>query len=177
LTPRNEQVRALVLVAVQSGYWRHWPGLKRYGMAMLWYCFMPGLTKLLSYGPMAAFKLGENLPKGVALQWARWGRTPHYIVDAAGQPIRSDFASFKAPVLSYSFADDSLAPKAAVDALMEYYENAPIERRHLQPGDIGSKAIGHFGFFRERYKTPLWESSLSWLNSQLRPEQPAPAVV
>ena len=165
LTPRNRAVQALLLVSSQSGYWRHWPGWKRYAMAAMWYALMPGLTRTLSYCPMASFKLGENLPRGVALQWARWGRHPDYMVDDAGQPIRSEFAAFPGPVLSYSFADDGAAPAAAVDALAAYYQGASVERRHIAPEQIGHKKIGHFGFFRERFASTLWAESLAWLDA------------
>ncbi len=165
LTKESARVRASLFVGVQSGYWRHWPGYHRYLMAMLWYCFIPWSCRLISYCPLATFKLGENLPKGVALQWAHWGRNPHYIVDEEGQPIREYFAAFEGPIRSYSFSDDGLAPKAAVDSLMDYYQYAELDRRHVNPGDVDQKAIGHFGFFRERLRPTLWAESLSWLDA------------
>lgn len=165
LTERSARVQALLLVAAQSGYWRHWPGFNRYLMAMLWYCFIPGTCGLLSYCPLATFGLGENLPKGVALQWAQWGRNPDYVVDDEGRPIRRNFAAFDRPILSYSFSDDGLAPKAAVDSLMEYYQEAPMERRHVEPQQLDQRAIGHFGFFRERFEATLWTDSLAWLDA------------
>lgn len=166
LTRRNRQVKAMLAVAVQSGYWGMWDRPRRYLMAALWYGLMPGLTQLLSYFPAKALKLGEDLPAGVAREWARWGRHAQYMVDDSGVPLREHFRGFSAPILSYSFEDDQMAPKRAVDELMSYYTAAALVRKHLRPGDLGVKAIGHFGFFRERFQGNLWQETTDWLLKQ-----------
>jgi predicted alpha/beta hydrolase len=39
--------------------------------------------------------------------------------------------------------------------------NAPA-----QPHEVGAKAIGHFGFFRERFRDSLWREAADWLERQ-----------
>jgi predicted alpha/beta hydrolase len=166
LAPNNRKVAALVAVAAQSGYWGFWPFPRKYLMAALWYAFVPGLTRACGYFPAKRLHLGEDLPAGVAREWARWCRNPVYMIDADRLPERRFFETFRAPIRHYSFEDDAYAPKAAVDYLAGCYCNAPKEARHVRPGDVGAAAIGHFGFFRGKNKCRLWTETAEWLESQ-----------
>lgn len=162
LTPGNDRIDGLLTVAAQSGYWRFWPWPRRYLMALLWYGVLPGLATLFGYFPAKRLGLSEDLPGGVAREWARWCRSPHYISDAEGQPIRAGFRAFRSPIRYYSIGDDAYAPRAAVEYLADCYENAPREGRHLEPSEIGARKLGHFGFFREAGR-PAWGETAGWL--------------
>lgn len=163
LATGNRRLGGLVTVAAQSGYWRHWPWRLQGGMALLWYAAFPGATLLFSRFPAKRLGIGEDLPKGVALDFARWCRHPDYLVDSTGRPLRSGFRAFDGPILAYSFGDDLAAPARAVDALHCFFENAPTERRSVEPRELGLGAIGHFGFFREGFRTSLWAEVAGWL--------------
>jgi predicted alpha/beta hydrolase len=58
------------------------------------------------------------------------------------------------------------APLRAVEALAKLYPNARWETRPLTPHEVGAKAIGHFGFFRERFRDSLWREAADWLERQ-----------
>lgn len=163
LAPGNQRIHALLTVGAQSGYWRLWPWPRRYLFAILWYLLMPGLTRLLGYFPAKRLGLGEDLPSGVALEWARWCRSPAFIIDTDGSPLRKHFKTLARPILAYSIADDPLAPQQAVEVLLSYYSSASIEHRHIHPPDLGVAPLGHFGFFRDKSQTTLWQDSLKWL--------------
>ena len=165
LADNSRRIDALMLVAAQSGYWRHWPPRHRYLLAALWYGVMPGMAGLLGYFPARRLGLGENLPAGVAKEWARWCRHPAYFVEADGEPIKLNLDRFTGPVISYSIDDDWMAPRAAVDALYEHFSGAKRERRHVRPGDCGVDALGHFGFFRDPGRQALWPAALAWIAS------------
>jgi predicted alpha/beta hydrolase len=68
-----------------------------------------------------------------------------------------------APVLAYSFEDDAMLDRRAIDGLHAFYRNARIERRHVEPGSAGRKRIGHFGFFVPESRDNLWRDTLDWL--------------
>jgi predicted alpha/beta hydrolase len=157
LAPNADRLEALVTVGAQSGYWGHWPSPQRYGYAMLWYAGMPILSRLLGYFPSRRLGLGEDLPRGVALQWARWYRRPEYLGDYGGHQ------SFDALLLAISFSDDRFAPRAAVEALHTQDGSANLVYRHLTPGDAGTDRVGHFGFFREGRVPGLGDEVASWL--------------
>lgn len=166
LTPNNGRIAAMLAVAAQSGYWRYWPFPRRYLMAVLWYGLMPALISILGYFPAKKLGLAEDLPGGVAGEWARWCRNPQYMVDRDGQPLRTFFGAFRAPIYYYSIDDDAFAPKNAVEFMMSCYVNAPKEGRHLVPKELGVRAIGHFGLFREAFKPLLWKTTADWFQQQ-----------
>jgi predicted alpha/beta hydrolase len=165
LTDRNRLVSGMLAVGAQSGYWRLWSPPLRYAMMGVWYGLIPGLTRALSYFPTRALKMGEDLPAGIALEWARWCRNPRFFVDEQGQPIPGHFEGFSIPIRAYSFEDDGFAPKRAVDELMGFYKDARVERRHLKPSEASARQVGHFGFFREKFRDNLWKESADWLRS------------
>jgi predicted alpha/beta hydrolase len=165
IIPGAERARALVLVSSQSGWWRHWPAPARWGLALLWHGVMPVLARTLGYFPSKRFGLGEDLPGGVAREWARWCRNPHYMVDDEGEPLRGH-ASLTAPVLSWGFSDDTFAPRPSLEDLLGWFGGAEKTFRYLTPADLGVRSIGHFGFFREGVGGPLWPQTAQWLRDR-----------
>jgi predicted alpha/beta hydrolase len=143
LLPDGSPISKIVTVAAQSGDFRLWPMPQRLAMAALWYGLVPGVTRAVGYLP-GALGVGEDLPAGVALEWARWCRTPGFFARSNG------FARFHVPLLALGFDGDPYAPGPAIDALVALYTNADVERRQL-----AHPRLGHFGFFRER-KRELW---------------------
>jgi predicted alpha/beta hydrolase len=160
LAPGAEGLRTAVTVAAQSGWWGHWPAPARYRYAALWFALMPGITRALGYFPARRFGLGEDLPRGVALQWARWCRSPRYLGDYSGH------RELRFPILALGFADDAYAPRAAVEALHREYGGV-VEHRHLRPADLGVDRVGHFGFFKPGLPA-LWRSVAEWLRESSR---------
>lgn len=160
-----ERVDAMVTVAAQSGSLRHWPFRKwrKYSFALGVYFLIPLLANLLGYFPSSRVGLGEDLPKGVALEWARWCRSPHYLFSYPRQFDLSRYAMLHLPILAYSFEDDDFAPEPAVDALFTHYPNASVTRKHVRPSDIEAEKIGHFGFFRREFRDTLWREVCEWL--------------
>ena len=163
LSARASHIAAVVAVAAQSGFYRHWPRPRRWAMAALWGVVMPGATAALGYFPARALGLGEDLPRGVAFEWATWCRNPQYMVGDDGRPLRPHFDVLRAPILGYSFSDDPFAPRAAVEQMLSFYRHAPRIHRHLVPHESGLPKIGHFGFFRENVRDTLWAESLDFL--------------
>lgn len=161
------KVSAAVLIAAQSGHWRHWPAPRRYRMLALWWLLIPGLTALTGRFP-GSWVGTADLPAGIARSWARWGRSPHYVCDADGAPLRPHNDAVGFPIRWLSFADDEIAPKSAVEALRSYYPRAKIERQHLAPSDVGTTAIGHFGFFRKAMPRDAWTDLVDWLEGASR---------
>jgi predicted alpha/beta hydrolase len=161
VVPGNEHYAALLAVASQSGYWRYWPGLGRPGMWLATHVVLPGLSKLLGYFPARRLGQGEDLPSGVAREWASWCRHPGYIVGALGAEAR--YARLEMPLRAVWLADDAYAPLPAVKALLGFYPAAPGEIVEVYPRMVGAGKIGHFGFFRERFRDTLWKGAADWL--------------
>ena len=164
LLPRNERIRAGLIVGSQSGYWRNWPPLGRAWMWPATHLVLPVVSRLLGYFPGARLGFGEDLPAGVAIEWASWCRHPRYLVGALG--VEEAYAGFSAPIRAYAISDDPFAPLSAIKALLELYPASKSEIRTIHPRDLGATAIGHFGFFRERFRDTLWRDAADWLESQ-----------
>jgi predicted alpha/beta hydrolase len=160
LVPGNERYVAAMTVGSQSGYWKHWRGKGRAGMWLVTHVVLPGLSRLHGYFPARRFGQGEDMPAGVAREWASWCRHPGYVVGALG--AQEAYARFTAPIRVYAVADDGYAPPAAVEAFLGFYPNAPHRVEGVDPAQHGG-AIGHFGFFRERHRETLWRDAAGWL--------------
>lgn len=161
LVPDPSMVRHVVMVGSQSGDLRLWPAVtNRVLFGALWYAVVPMIASTLGYLP-GSLGIGEDLPGGVAREWARWCRTPGYVVGGAdGAARREGYRRLGSPVLAFGFEDDDYAPTAAVDALLALYDHARITRRHVPASE---HRVGHFGFFRARFEHTLWREAAAFL--------------
>jgi predicted alpha/beta hydrolase len=164
LLPDLTRIRAALFVGSQSGYWKNWPLLGRGWMWPATHVGLPLVSKLFGYFPGSRLGFGEDLPAGVALQWASWCRHPRYLIGALG--VEDAYSKVKLPIRAYAITDDAFAPPSSVEALRRLYPNARWETRHVAPRDVGVKSIGHFGFFRERFRDSLWREAADWLEAQ-----------
>jgi predicted alpha/beta hydrolase len=157
LAPNGAALERIVTVGSQIGYWRLWPVPTRYQHALLWYLVLPAVTRLVGWFPAKYFRLGEDLPAGVALEWAGWCRSPDYLGDFSGH------AAIRAPLLAICFSDDYYAPRPAFEWLHERYGSHTKLLRWITPREAGADYVGHFGFFRRNLVPALWEETASWL--------------
>jgi predicted alpha/beta hydrolase len=164
LLPEPERIERALVVGSQSGYWRHWSALGRAWVWPVTHFALPALSRLHGYFPGSRYGFGEDLPKGVALEWASWCRHPRYLVGALG--VEERYRRLAAPLRAYAITDDAFAPERAVRALLELCPNAPGEVRRVHPEELGVKRIGHFGFFREAFRDSLWREAADWLESR-----------
>ncbi len=167
LLPSRHRLAGALTVAAQSGYWAHWDGLPRLKVLFFWFALIPISSRILGYFPAKRLGISEDLPAGVALEWARWGRQRDYIQSAQVEAWQRGFEDFEGPILAYSFSDDFFAPRRAAESIQACYSNADITHRHLSPDDYGVPSIGHWGFFRETFRNTLWAESLDWLKARI----------
>ncbi len=147
ITPEIRRVDGLVGVATQSGYWRHWDGMGRARVFGLWYVVIPLLTPLFARFPASRFGLGQDIPSGVARQWAQWGRDPDYIRSATVGPQPQFYADVRCQLRTYYVEDDDLATRRALLTWHDWFPNAEREFIDLGVRNPAGRAIGHFGFF------------------------------
>lgn len=164
LLPDPQRIAAALVVGSQSGYWRHWPPLGRAWMWTATHLALPATARLFGYFPASRLGFGEDLPRGVAIEWASWCRHPRYLVGALG--VEERYRRVSAPLRAYAIGDDAFAPRRAVAALLELYPGARGEIREVQPRELGVTGIGHFGFFREAFRDSLWREAADWLEKR-----------
>jgi predicted alpha/beta hydrolase len=168
LLDEARSVSAAVFVGAQFGYYGYWPAERAAQLRKLWKFVVPVVSRGLGYVPKQV-GIGEDLPRGVALQWARWCSHPDYLVSEFPS-ARARYASFDRPILAYSFSDDDIAPERAVEALYTELVSAPVTHRRLTPAQLGVAVVGHFGFFRKQVGSGLWNEARDYLlDAVLRP--------
>lgn len=165
MTQGAERIEAFLAIGCQSGYWRHWPFPRRYLLLLLWTAGIPVLSRLMGRFPARRLGLGEDLPSGVAREWAGWCRHAHYYIDGAPDLETYGLRDFRGPMRAYSFWDDPFAPRPSVDAFLSWFTNARTEHRHIGPDDFDVASLGHFSFFRQRFKQTLWKEWADWLEA------------
>jgi predicted alpha/beta hydrolase len=162
LLPNNAEVSRALFVAAQAGSWRLMTPPESYRV----YAFMnfigAPLTRLMGYAP-GRMGLGEDLPKGVFLQWARWVSSQRYYYDDPTVTALKNYPNYRGAVRAMSFSDDPWATRPAVELLCSGFTATRPEVVSVTPASIGAAAIGHFGFFRPEYRETLWRDAADWL--------------
>ena len=161
LLDNGASIDGMITMSAQSGYWRLQGAEQKLVVGFHMHVTFPMLTRLFGYLPMKRAGAGEDIPKGVALEWARWCRSRHYLLDDETLPLER-YQQFQAPVLAYSVGDDKWGTPRAVDAMMSAYPN--LQRRHINPKEVGLDSIGHFGYFRESARD-LWHDAIDWFDA------------
>lgn len=167
LAPSCRQIGKIIFVACQQGYWKLWPWPYNIGVYLTWQ-LLDAASSFVDYVPTKLLGISSlNLPAGVAKQWAAWGKSPYYLFDAKHGLDTSRYHELSVPLLSYNFTDDLLlGPPKAVEALLKKYKSADITQHAISPKDYNRNTIGHWGFFKEPLKDPLWHETLQWINNQ-----------
>jgi predicted alpha/beta hydrolase len=155
------RVDAMVGVSAQSGYWGVQGGRERAKVRLIVTAIIPLLTRVVGYFPWSWVARGADLPRGVALEWARWCRNPDYLLGDDSLPLER-YKLFTAPVLAFSIEDDDWGTRRAVDDMMRAYPN--VTRRHIAPAEYGLSRLQHLGFFRDGSE-PLWSEAIEWLET------------
>lgn len=169
LSPLASEIDNFVLIAAQTPYWKHYHGMMRIKVWSLWHLMIPALTTVCGYFPSRKIGLFENLPASAARQWASWGKTRHYLFHDFPER-RKTYSSLTQPALAYSFSDDTFAPPDAVNDLLGFYKGLKIEHRHITPGELSRKSIGHFSFFRKEMKQIFWYEVADWILKKKKKE-------
>jgi predicted alpha/beta hydrolase len=159
--PNVAEISRFILISPHTGYYRDYLFKYRLPMALLWHGAMPALTHLFGYFPAKFLRLGEDIPAGIALQWAA-RRRPELRPEATtsdASRARSMIARYQevaGPALVIGFRDDAFATATGMRRLLAAFPRLRAEVCVLAPSDVDMKAIGHFGFFRREAAETLW---------------------
>jgi predicted alpha/beta hydrolase len=126
LVPNNTKISRALLVAAQVGYWRLFPPPENYRVYVRLRFFAPAIIRVFGYLP-GWIGVGEDLPKGAALEWAGWCMNPRYLFDDATLETRKNFPHYKGALRAIGLSDDTWAPPRAVELLLEGYTGTKPE--------------------------------------------------
>lgn len=137
------RIASALFVASGTAWWRAYDGLSRAVMFGLFHGVLPAAVAWKGYLPMKAVRQGEDVPKGVAREWAEWGRHERYVRRYADPKGGLGFERYEGPLRAVAFKDDAYAPPKATMSLLSLYTKA---RKELTVHD---GPAGHFGFFKQ----------------------------
>lgn len=161
-----DELTSLTFVASQTGFFCDYPFPFRLRLILYFYILIPVVVALVGYFPSRLFRIGEDLPPGVATEWARWCRSPNYLADHLSPVQRARYDGFKGTLLSLYFDDDPYANDRTVTKMAELYGSATSRSiRRVSPDPTQLPHIGHFGFFRRRSKHVLWSAVLEFFGT------------
>jgi len=163
LLPNNQKLSRALFVAAQIGYWKLFPAPEKYRVYAMLNCFGPAAAQLFGYVP-GKLGIGEDLPKGVFLEWAGWCMNPNYLFDDTTLDARKNFPNYHGALRGIGIADDDWAPPIAVGKLLSRYTGTEAEHITVHPSNVGASKLGHFGFFREVGRDKLWPAAADWLS-------------
>lgn len=178
LMPSTPLIDKALLVGAGSGYWRLFNMKDRRHLAFMWHLLVPVTSWLIGYFPAKWLGLGEDLPKGVALQWARWCRTEDYFADDLPLNPRQGFRGLSGPIRMVGSTSDSFATPDAVRAMARMIFADRLDLQIFEAERYGITRMDHFDFFRPTVEQTFWSEIKNWLKQPaVRAVRPASVSV
>lgn len=178
MSAAGADVERMLTVGAQYACWRDYQASARARLFLKWHVAMPFLSMIFGFFPGRYLEWLEDLPKGIALQWAAVGRSwESRIAPHERARLFQRFGAVRAPILAIVLSDDELATAAAVDRSLAYYGGSTRTRTVIRPSDFDQLSIGHFGFFHDRNRAGLWPVTTRWLRDGRIPDSGSTSVV
>lgn len=170
LAPGAEQIDRLLTIGAQYAWWGDYDHRRRLALLLKWHFAMPVLTAIFGYFPGRRLGWLEDLPAGVAHEWA-FRRKRFELSHPA--PERADvkrrMALVCADILAVAISDDELGTLPAIRRTLDYYTGADRTAVLLHPADYGRQVIGHFSLFHDSHAGGFWRETLTWLRDGQNP--------
>jgi len=165
----------MLFVAPHTGFYGDYAQKWRPLMWFAWHFLMPAVTRACGYFPGRLLRLPEDLPRGVAIEWANRRRPEFWwnlkradgAIDADQRDRLLDrFAAFRGAVLAIRASDDAFSTLAGAKRVASLYSNLEWHDIEVRSAPGASTRVGHFGFFRSSSRRSLWPIALEWLRDQ-----------
>ena len=168
--PNVSEIERFLFICAHTGYFKDYMPRYRWPMAVVWHIVMPALTRMFGYFPARFLGLGENIPAGVALQWAA-RRSPDFRPEASAtdttraNSMIARYRTVAGEVLVLGFTDDAFATAAGADRLIATFPRLRCHAHFFAPHQVGMSSVGHFGFFSRSAEAQLWPLVLPFVRT------------
>ncbi len=168
LAPRASVISRLLMVGAQHAHWPDYARKRRLQMVWRWHLAMPAITA--AYGYFPGHRLGwlEDLPRGVAFDWAKGYRDFARTIGPRDRDVLARCAELTFEVLAVAPTDDEFATVTAVRRALAYLPATRARSCFIDPATVGTHRIGHLGLFHDRFRDSLWPRSAEWLRADCR---------
>lgn len=166
LMNNHKSVDGIVTIASSYGNWKNYTGMNKYVSGIMWLTYMALAPKICGYLPLKSIDKGEDLPKGVSGELWSWciGNKCHSeIMDKKN--ITHYYNEIDKPFKAYFIEDDNIATKKVIPHYESDFNNARLDIEIIKPEEVGVAKIGHYGFFKEKFKDTLWSNLGGFLES------------
>ena len=167
----------MLLISPHTGYWGDYAPSARKRMLVQWHVMLPIVTRVMGYFPGRILGFPEDIPYGVAMEWAlrtggdgtlierllRWGTSSSMKpLEDAGSEC---FPRFTSSILALRPSDDPFATKQGLRRVQSLFYNCVFADVQIDANPHGQTRIGHFGFFGTSNRDSLWTPALAWLRT------------
>lgn len=166
LAENAHRLDRLLTVGAQHAHWQDYAWNHRLALFLKWHLSMPAIATIIGYFPGERIGWLEDLPKGVALDWARGNADYARTIGAAEREVLERAAKLTLTVLSINPSDDPYATPAAARRALSYLVAAKKGEVYLDPEALAVNEIGHFGLFRQRFSESFWPQTFAWLTRE-----------
>lgn len=164
LAAEARHLKSILTVGAQHAHWPDYARGQRLDFLARWHLRMPLAALFRGYFDGKRRGWLEDLPRGVALDWARSRKD---FTTGSGRKIRNQLRAnqqaLRAPILALAATDDPFATKTAMDRTLAYVPHSAAHIVRIDPQDLGQADIGHFALFHSRFADTFWTGTLSWL--------------
>ncbi|KAF1692935.1 hypothetical protein CSC62_13580 [Pseudoxanthomonas jiangsuensis] len=141
-----QAIDGLCLVASGTPYWRSFPGPRGWLLPAV-YRFLPWLARRRGVLPGRRLGFGGTEARGLIADWARVGLSNRYAAAGMDADLDADMGRIRAPVHALVLADDWLAPRGSMQALLARMPQAPA-RIEVMDADRLQAAADHFAWMK-----------------------------
>lgn len=181
LAEASSWVTRILTVGAQHAYLPDYVPSHRREFVTRWHLQMPLIALKNGYVDGRARGWLEDIPRGVALDWARSRKDFTRIRPrATGLKLRAHQQALSAEILAVAATDDPFASVAAMNRALAYTPHAASQIVRIDPQNLGLSELGHFALFHSRFRENFWEQTLQWLALGTNPwgqEQNSDAVL
>jgi predicted alpha/beta hydrolase len=164
LLPDFALLESAFLISCSSGYVPRLASASKIKAQFLFKFYAPFCIALFGYVPGKKIGLGEDIPAGVAQQWAKWCLSKGYVENSFGNEITEHFYNeINLPILAVTPSDDQIATEFNVADFMRLLPQAKIEHLILKPANFNLEIIDHLNFFRRKSRI-LWPIATEWFS-------------
>lgn len=157
LAYNHHKVEKVIAVAGSSGHVKGLSGKTRFLGSLMFDVIFPISSLIKGYGATKFIGMGENLPKGVAKQWAEFCNAGGYVSSAIGKSVHTHYhQDIRTPITAIHATDDEIATLTNVKDLLRTFPHTQTNIITLKPKEYGHQQIGHMLMFRPKYQN-LWE--------------------
>lgn len=157
LMDNHERLHKVVAVASSIGFIEYMPAPFRWQARFFLKWYIPFFATILGYVPMRLIGMGEDLPKGVGKQWARWCSIRGYVANDFNRQISAHFYdTMRTPVSFIGATDDPISTRKNIEHLSDIYSARKDHRIViLDPAHYQLEKIGHATMFSSS-RSALW---------------------